>query len=118
MCLRARGGMLSTTRWSSASVSRTSTHSSAYCASLASPISSICRSLSSIALLWLGPGRPEGYPGPRCTLYTLASLRALATEVESMLLSLFARLRVDHELRERYPTIVTGVGALVLVMLG
>src|SRR5215212_8545985 len=56
MCLRARGGRSSTTRWSSASVSRTSTHSSAYCASLASPISSICPSLSSIALLWLGAG--------------------------------------------------------------
>src|SRR5215211_7929888 len=37
MCSRARGGRSSITRWSSASVSRTSTHSSAYCASLASP---------------------------------------------------------------------------------
>jgi hypothetical protein len=64
MCSRARGGRSSITRWSSASVSRTSTHSSAYCASLASPISSICRSLSSIALFWLGAVHPEGYPGP------------------------------------------------------
>ena len=64
MCLRARGGSSSTTRWSSASVSRTSTHSSAYCASLASPISSICRSLSSIALLWLGAGTPRRIPRP------------------------------------------------------
>jgi hypothetical protein len=64
MCLRARGGRSSITRWSSASVSRTSTHSSAYCASLASPISSICRSLSSIALLWLGVGTPRRIPRP------------------------------------------------------
>src|SRR5829696_2046208 len=78
MCLRARGGRSSTTRWSSASVSRRSTHSSAYCASLASPISSICRSLSSIALLWLGAVHPEGYSGPGCRLYTLALLRAAA----------------------------------------
>src|SRR5215212_2830170 len=63
-CSRARGGRSSITRWSSTSVSRTSTHSSAYCASLASPISSICRSLSSIALFWLGAVHPEGYPGP------------------------------------------------------
>src|SRR5215211_8381853 len=62
MCLRARGGRSSITRWSSASVSRTSTHSSAYCASLASPISSICPSLSSIALLWLGVGIPRRMP--------------------------------------------------------
>src|SRR5215211_8746292 len=59
MCSRARFGRSSITRWSSASVSRTSTHSSAYCASLASPISSICPSLSSIALLWLGVGIPR-----------------------------------------------------------
>src|SRR5215211_1808891 len=64
MCLRARGGRSSTTRWSSASVSRTSTHSSAYCASLASPISSMCCSLSSIALLWLGTGPPQRMPLP------------------------------------------------------
>src|SRR5215204_5193098 len=59
MYSRARGGRSSITRWSSASVSRTSTHSSAYCASLASPISSICPSLSSIALLWLEVGMPR-----------------------------------------------------------
>src|SRR5215218_469486 len=64
MCSRARGGRSSITRWSSASVSRRSTHSSAYCASLASPISSICPSLSSIALLWLGAGVSFGCPGP------------------------------------------------------
>src|SRR5215211_7293242 len=64
MYSRARGGRSSITRWSSASVSRTSTHSSAYCASLDAPNSSICRSLSSIVLLWLGWGYPSGYPGP------------------------------------------------------
>src|ERR687897_1556730 len=64
MYSRARGGTSSITRWSSASVSRTSTHSSAYCASLDAPISSICRSLSSIALLWLGVGIPRRIPGP------------------------------------------------------
>jgi hypothetical protein len=98
MCLRARGGRSSTTRWSSASVSRTITHSSAYCASPASPIASICRSLSSIALLWSGSGHPEGYPGLVCTLYALASLRALAAEVKCVRLRLLARLGVDHEL--------------------
>src|SRR5215216_4846458 len=64
MCSRARGGRSSITRWSSASVSRRSTHSSAYCASLASPISSICRSLSSIALFWLGAGTLRRIPRP------------------------------------------------------
>src|SRR5215213_7861727 len=78
MCSRARGGRPSITRWISGSVSRTSTHSSAYCASLASPNSSICRSLSSIALFWLGAVHPEGYSGPGRTLYALALLRAAA----------------------------------------
>src|SRR5215218_4779779 len=76
MCLRARGGRSSTTRWSSASVSRRSTHSSAYCASLASPISSICRSLSSIALLWLGAGTPRRIP---LTLGVLVASEAILT---------------------------------------
>jgi hypothetical protein len=71
MCSRARGGRSSITRWSSTSVSRTSTHSSAYCASLASPNSSICRSLSSIALFWLGAGTPRRIPRPG--LYALRS---------------------------------------------
>jgi hypothetical protein len=77
MCLRARGGRSSTTRWSSASVSRTSTHSSAYCASLASPISSICWSLSSIALLWLGAGTPR----------RIAPARSAKTATAEMLIS-------------------------------
>jgi len=63
-----------------------------------------------------GPGPSEGYPGPVCTLYALASLRALAAEVKRVLLRLLARLRVDHELAYRYPAVVAGVGALVLVI--
>src|SRR5215210_1442751 len=33
-----------------------------------------------------GPGYPEGYPGPSCTLYALASLRAEAAEVKRIFL--------------------------------
>jgi hypothetical protein len=43
-------------------------------------------------------GHPKGYPGPGCTLYALASLRALAAEVKRELLCLLARLGVDHDL--------------------
>src|SRR5215212_4439898 len=57
-----------------------------------------------------GPGYPEGYPGPSCTLYALASLRAAAAEVKRVLLGLLARLGVEDDLRERYPAIVAGVG--------
>jgi hypothetical protein len=62
-----------------------------------------------------GPGHPEGYPGPGCTLYgALASLRALAAEVKRILLRLLARLFVDDHLAYRHPAIVAGVG-MVLV---
>jgi len=64
-----------------------------------------------------GPGHPEGYPDPLCTLYALASLRALAAEVLRELLSLLARLGVDHELAYRYPAVVAYVGVLVLMVL-
>src|SRR5215217_2546180 len=41
---------------------------------------------------------------------------ATATEVERKLLYLLARLGVDHDLAYRYPAIVAGVGAFVLVV--
>jgi len=41
---------------------------------------------------------------------------ATAAEVKRVLLRLLARLRVDHDLSKRYPAIVAGVGALVLVV--
>jgi len=62
-----------------------------------------------------GPGHLEGYPGPGCPLYALASLRALAAEIERVLLDLFAVV-VDDELGDRYPSRVAGVGALVVVV--
>src|ERR671913_230035 len=67
-----------------------------------------------------GSGHPEGYSGPVCTLYALASLRALAAEVKRVLLGLLARIRVDHKLAYGYPAVVAGVGSLVLavVLLG
>jgi hypothetical protein len=60
---------------------------------------------------------PKGYPGPGCTLYALASLRARAAEVKRVLLRLLARLGVDRNLAYRYPAVVAGVGALVVVIL-
>src|SRR5829696_5606170 len=81
MYSRTRGGRSSITRWSSASVSRTSTHSSAYCASLDDPNSSICRSLSSIALLWLGVGIPRRMPRPSPCAQLLRTL-LLGTSVD------------------------------------
>jgi hypothetical protein len=45
-----------------------------------------------------GRGRPEGYRGPIGAFYALALLRALAAEVERVLLYFLARLGVDHEL--------------------
>ena len=59
---------------------------------------------------------PKGYPGPGCTLYALASLRAAAAEVKRELLSLLACLGIDHELAYRHPAIVAGVEELVLVV--
>jgi hypothetical protein len=41
---------------------------------------------------------------------------AAAAEVECVLLYLFARFRVEGDLRERYPAVVAGVGPLVLVV--
>jgi len=46
----------------------------------------------------------------------LSAIRATAAEVKRVLLRLLARLRVDHDLSKRYPAIVAGVGALVLVV--
>jgi hypothetical protein len=56
------------------------------------------------------------YPGPVCTLYALASLRAAAAEVQRVLLRLLARLGVDHDLAYCYPAIVADVRTLVLVV--
>jgi len=66
------------------------------------------------------PGYPEGYPGHVSPLYDLASLRALAAEVERELLRLLARIGVDHGLAYRHPAIVAGTGTpvLVVVLLG
>jgi len=41
---------------------------------------------------------------------------AAATEVKRVLLCLLTRVAVDHEQSYRYPAIVAGVGALVLVV--
>ena len=41
---------------------------------------------------------------------------AAAAEVESVLLYLFACLRIDQDLSKRYPAVVAGVGVLVLVV--
>ena len=41
---------------------------------------------------------PKGYPSSDCTLYALAALHALASEVKRVLLPLLARPGVDHEL--------------------
>jgi len=41
---------------------------------------------------------------------------AAAAEVERVLLRLLTRLGVDHDLAYRYPAIVAGVGAFVLVV--
>jgi hypothetical protein len=67
----------------------------------------ICAALKRVGCrMWRGRSRPslaptnqiQG-PGPRrmlgCTLYALASLRALAAEVKRLLLPLLARLGVD-----------------------
>jgi hypothetical protein len=64
-----------------------------------------------------GTGRPEGYPGPICTLYALASLGTLAAEVKRVLLRLFTRLGVDHELSYRHPAIVAGTRTLILMVM-
>src|SRR5215203_5620571 len=65
-----------------------------------------------------GPGHPEGYPGPGCTLlYALASLRALAAEVQCKLLCLLARLGIDHDLAYADPAVVAGVGVLDLIVI-
>ena len=42
-------------------------------------------------------------------------MRAAAAKVLRELLSLLARLGVDHDLAYCYPAVVTGVGTLVLV---
>ena len=42
--------------------------------------------------------------------------RASATEVERVLLRLFARLGVERDLAESYPAVVAGVGVIVLVV--
>ena len=47
----------------------------------------------------------------------LSLVRAEAAEVQGVLLRLVAGLRVDHELRERYPAIVTGVGTIMVVVI-
>jgi hypothetical protein len=64
MYSRARGGTSSITRRSSASVSRTSTHSSAYRASLASPSRLFAVPYRPSRSFGWGPGHPEGYSGP------------------------------------------------------
>jgi len=46
----------------------------------------------------------------------LSAIRATTAEVQGELLRLLARLRVDHDLAYRHPTVVAGVGALVLVL--
>jgi hypothetical protein len=43
-----------------------------------------------------GRDTPEGYLGPGCTLYVLASLRALAAEVKRLLERLLACIRIDN----------------------
>jgi hypothetical protein len=53
---------------------------------------------SLFSLLVIEGRSPKGYPGPGCTLYTLASLRAAAAEVKRMLHRLLARLGVDDDL--------------------
>src|SRR5215211_8680277 len=63
MCSRARGGRPSITRWISASVSRTSTRSSAYCASLASPSRLFAFPYRPPRSFCWGPVHPEGCPG-------------------------------------------------------
>jgi hypothetical protein len=46
--------------------------------STSSPHSSAQRMLRPIPRIVQRPGHPEGYPGPGCTLYALALLRAAA----------------------------------------
>jgi hypothetical protein len=41
----------------------------------------------------------------------LSAIHAAAAEVEGELLRLLARLGIDHDLPERHPAIVAGVGA-------
>jgi hypothetical protein len=77
----------------------------------------IPQKVTTVSIYGKGPGRPEGYPGPVCTLYALASLRALAAEVKRVLLYLLTRLRVESDLGYRYPAIVAGVGGLVRMIL-
>src|SRR5829696_4281678 len=48
----------------------------------------------------------------------LSAIRAAAAEVERVLLRLLARLRVESDLAERYPAVITDVGGFALVMLG
>jgi hypothetical protein len=61
-------------------------------------------------------GHPVRYPDPACTLYALASLRALAAKVERELFYLFARLRVEGDLPYRHPAVVAGVVGMVLIV--
>src|SRR5215212_2507550 len=68
--------------------------------------------VSHFFLLVIEGRSPKGYPGHGRTLYALAPLRALATEVKRVLLRLLARLGVEGDLAYRYPAVVAGVGAL------
>jgi hypothetical protein len=47
------------------------------------------------------------------TPHALAVFRALAAEVERILLYLLTRLRINRDLAYRYPAVVAGVGAIV-----
>src|SRR5215213_11916168 len=84
--------------------------------STSSPHSSAQRTPRPMARIAQRPGYPEGYPGHVSPLYTLASLRTPAAEVQRVLLCLLARLRVDHDLPYRHPAVVAGVGTVLILV--
>src|SRR5215217_6667888 len=62
-------------------------------------------------------GRTAAHLRVDCTGPGLSAVLAAATKIECVLLYLLARLRVEGDLAYRYPAIVAGVGALVLVVI-
>jgi hypothetical protein len=62
-----------------------------------------------------GRDTPEGYLGPGCTLYVLASLRALAAEVKRLLERLLACIGIDNLYFHADPAVVARVRVILVV---
>jgi hypothetical protein len=93
-------------RWTSQNSARASGDSLSIRAAISSSI---------ISSKGKGPGHPEGYPGPRCTLYALASLRAAAARHALVLddLAIKVVLGLDNAAKE-HPAIYAGVGVIMI----